>query len=74
MTSGVVTVQGVEMTAGAAGSVVECGVDVAADVARVRSGESTEETLLEECLDGANEDREQDWRDYVTAVAVAAGV
>lgn len=54
----------------------ETGLDVdltvADDVAALRSGKHTSESLLAECLDGADDDREQGWRDYVSAVVAAA--
>lgn len=50
----------------------ETGTDVAADLADIRSGEHTAASLLAECLYGADPDREQGWRDYVSAVAAAA--
>lgn len=69
-----VTIAGVKMPIGAAGSVEECGVDVAADLARVRAGLSAAD-LLAECLDGVEPDdrvRRADWQDYVTAIEIAA--
>lgn len=63
-----VTVQGVTMSAAAAENVAECAVDVAADVASLLYGSTTPEVLLAECLDGADADREQGWREYVEAV------
>jgi hypothetical protein len=61
-----------KLSPAAAAAVEETGVDPADDVARVCSGKITEDDLLAECLDGADDDRIQGWRDYVTAVAVAA--
>lgn len=66
-----VTIQGVTMARDAATSVEECGVDVAEDVRRLRSGEITREQLLAECLDGADDDRVSAWHEYVSAVAMA---
>lgn len=63
-----VTVQGVTMTAAAAENVAECAVNVAGDVASLLRGSTTPEALLAECLDGADSDREQGWREYVEAV------
>lgn len=63
-----VMVQGVTMTAAAAMNVEECSVDVLADAARMQRG-LTVEALLSECLDGADADRVQGWREYVEAVA-----
>lgn len=71
--SDTVTVQGVTMSSAAAECVTETGVDPAADVRRVwQQGEVEAEALLAECLDGADDDREQGWRDYVDAVKAAA--
>lgn len=66
-----VTLQGVEMTVAAAENVAEGGMDVAADVAALRAGTATRETLLAECLDGADDDRIQGWHDYVSSVTAA---
>jgi len=51
----------------------ETGADWRIDLASLRAGEHTEETLLLACLlDGADSDREQGWREYVdTLVALA---
>jgi hypothetical protein len=53
-------------------NVMETGCDPAADIAALRHGRHTEESLLSHCLDGADEDREDGWREYVQAIAVAA--
>lgn len=55
------------MPHGAAEAVREAGVSPSADVARIRAG-LTSEALLAECLDGADPDRVEGWRDYVAAV------
>ena len=71
-----ITIQGVAMSRGAALSVEETGVDVLADVQAIRDGTHTEATLLAHCLDGVETDdvgREENWRDYVVAVALFAG-
>lgn len=49
-------------------NVEETGIDPMSDVARLRAGEVTREALLDECLDGADDDRVQGWNDYVDAV------
>lgn len=49
-------------------NVEETGIDPMSDVARLRAGEVTEDDLLAECLDGADDDRVQGWREYVDAV------
>jgi hypothetical protein len=68
-----IKIDGVAMTAAAAKCVRETGADVAADVAALHSGEHTAESLLAHCLDGADDDRTQGWREYVAAVANAVG-
>jgi len=59
-------------TAAAQANIEETGADVAADIAALVAGTQTSEDLLAHCLDGADTDREQGWRDYVEAVALAA--
>jgi hypothetical protein len=66
-----VTIANVTMTIEAARSVEWAGVDVAADVERVRR-EGNCDGLLAECLAGAEPEHEGDWRDYVSAVCAAA--
>jgi hypothetical protein len=39
------------------------------DLAQLRSGAQTAASLLEFCLDGADEDRAEGWREYVAALA-----
>ena len=60
------------LTRAAALNVAETGIDVSDDVARLRRGATDAEALLAECLDGADDDRVEGWRDYVLAVAAAA--
>ena len=50
----------------------ETGCDPMVDIAALRSGEHTPESLLAQCLDGAEEDRAQGWREYVDAIEMAA--
>ena len=50
----------------------ETATDPEDDVAAIRSGEHTRESLLARCLDGADADRVQGWREYVAAVCEAA--
>lgn len=50
-------------------NIAETGADWARDLERLRSGEMTEAALLEYCLDGAEPDREQGWREYVETLA-----
>lgn len=66
-----VTIANVTMPIEAARSVEWAGVDVAADVERVRR-EGNCDGLLAECLEGCEPEREGDWRDYVSAVCAAA--
>ena len=47
------------------------GVDVAADVRRLVSGEVTADALLVECLRGCESEHESDWRDYVSSLSAA---
>ena len=68
------TIDTVTMSVEAAGSVEWAGVNVAEDLRALRAGETTYRQLLAKCLDGAEPDHEDDWRDYVDAVCAAAGV
>jgi hypothetical protein len=56
------------MSLEAAGCVEETGADVGEDMEALRSGKHTPESLLAFCLDGADDDRVQGWRDYVAAL------
>lgn len=67
-------VNGVTLTRAAAVNVEETGIDPSDDVQRLRAGEVTPEVLMAECLDGADDDRVDGWREYVDNVADAAGV
>jgi len=67
-----IRISGFEMTAAAAENVQETGINPSDDVDAVRDGRHTEESLLDLCLDGADEDRIPGWHEYVQAVAVAA--
>lgn len=49
-------------------------LDVDSDLAALLSGTLTSEALLERCLDEADDDRVDGWRDYVSSLAEAAGV
>jgi hypothetical protein len=62
----------IKLSIAAQANVEETGCDVAADIEAIRSGEHTRESLLAHCLDGAEQDREQGWREYVSAVSDAA--
>ena len=50
-------------------NIEETGVDPLADAAGLRSGAHTSESLLAKCLLGADDDRAEGWRDYVSALA-----
>lgn len=50
----------------------ETAIDPTIDVANVRIGTLTHDTLLAVCLDGADPDRVQGWRDYVATVCEEA--
>ena len=63
------------LTAAGAANLEETGMstpDVFSDVGCIRTGAKTAGQLLEDCLDGADDDRVQGWRDYVAAVVAAA--
>lgn len=53
-------------------NIEETGCDPMDDMHRVVTGEQTREGLLAFCLDGAEEDRVQGWRDYVQTICEAA--
>ena len=66
----------VKFTAAALENIAECGIDdteIQADVRNLSTGDTTEAKLLARCLNGADADRVEGWRDYVSAVAIAAG-
>lgn len=54
-------------------SVEFAGVDVAADIRRIVTGEATSAALLAECVDGCDPETAADWQDYVTAIEIATG-
>lgn len=72
-----ITIAGVQMSREAAEVLEACWADpaeaVRADLAALRSGERTEESLLEHCLSGADEDCEQGWHEYVDALVATVG-
>lgn len=55
-------------TDAAISNLTETGTDWAADWRALKSGETTPEALLEHCLDGADDDRADGWREYVSAL------
>lgn len=56
------------MTTAAARNVAETSTDVDVDIRRFRTGVIDRAALLAECLDGADDDRTDGWRDYVDHV------
>lgn len=59
------------LTPAALANLAETGTDYRRDLAALRSGATTEEALLEHCLDGADDDRVEGWREYVSALVAA---
>jgi hypothetical protein len=74
------TIEGVAMTEAAAQCVEETGISPSDDVDVLRArlhtdrARSAVRNLLDRCLDGADADRVQGWRDYVDAIEAAAKV
>ena len=64
----------ISLTPAAISNCRETATDPETDVAAIRSGEHTRESLLAHCLDGADADRVQGWHEYVSAVCDAAQV
>jgi hypothetical protein len=64
----------IEFTAAALENIEESGLadSVEDDVQKIRDGRLIRESLLLACLDGAEDDRVQGWRDYVAAVCATA--
>lgn len=54
------------------GTLAAPATEVAADLAALRSGAHTAESLLAHCLDGADEADQATWEDYVDTVVAAA--
>lgn len=70
-----VTIAGVRMTLQAARLVEFCGINVREDVRSMYEGDTNPKGLLADCLEGCEDEAtELLWRDYVSAVCVAAGV
>lgn len=59
-------------SAAALEAIEETSADWKRDLLALRHGATTAETLLAKCLDGADDDRAEGWRDYVSALMVAA--
>ncbi len=62
----------IKLSQAAQANVDETGADPLADVAALRSGEHTSESLLAHCLNGADSDRRRGWREYVASVTAEA--
>lgn len=69
---------GVELTKEAYENLEEVGMldgaDMARDVQNLKTGDVAPYRLLAQCLDGADDDRAEGWRDYVAACCREAGV
>ena len=61
-----------KLTDAAQANVDETGTDPQDDVAAIRSGQYTRESLLAHCLDGADPDRKQGWHEYVDTICERA--
>lgn len=68
------TLAQIQFSEAAQQNIDETGADYEVDLYELRTGRITAESLLAHCLDGAGEDREQGWRDYVAALVAAGGV
>jgi hypothetical protein len=60
------------LTPAAQRNIEEVGLNPMEDVEAVQRGIYTRETLLEICLEGADEDRRAGWEEYVTEICRAA--
>jgi hypothetical protein len=60
------------MTRAALANMEEVGADGGDDLAAYRSGALSATALLDRCMDGADRDRWQGWRDYVDGVVAMA--
>lgn len=65
---------GCDFTRAALDAIEETGVDPTDDLDALRCGRMTAADLLARCLDGADADRAEGWRDYVSALARCADV
>lgn len=68
----VIMLDGVRMTPSAARCAEAAGVYVAEDLYSLRAETVTPEDLLDFCLEGADDEDHQAWRDYVAALEAAA--
>ena len=72
-----IRISGIAFTPAAAQNIEETGIDadeIQRDVRSISNGDSSEYALLGRCLAGADADRAEGWRDYVSAIALAAAV
>ncbi len=63
--------ESIKFSLAALANIQETSADIAGDIATLRSGEHTPESLMAHCLNGAGKDRLQGWYDYVVALAAA---
>ncbi len=49
-------------------NIAETGADPEQDRADIITGKHSRESLLEHCLDGADDDRREGWEDYVSEI------
>lgn len=75
-----ITISGITFTRGTVGNLefhartmADLEELVASDLAALRNGDRTADSLLEHCLDGANDSDVQDWVDYVDALVDHVG-
>lgn len=61
-------------SAAAIRNIEETGIDPLEDVRRVREMLVSRDALLEECLQGADDDRIDGWQDYVSAICGLASL
>jgi hypothetical protein len=66
------TVYNFEFSHEALQNIDECDVNPFDDLAKIRDGRLNREALLIACLDGADDDRVQGWRDYVGEICRVA--
>jgi hypothetical protein len=61
-----------EFSQAALENIEETDCDALEDLAKICDGRLNSETLLLACLDGADDDRVQGWRDYVVEICRVA--
>lgn len=62
----------IKFSTAAQANIDETGCSPEDDIYRIRTGEQTREGLLAYCLDGADPDRVQGWREYVATICEEA--